>query len=348
MNNIADKELMPELFEQNTVIEANSKDEVIELVNSKEADAGFIIINKYEFEYYLLNKGMSDTDGKYMFSNYMKNIARYEYCAENGLSYSEISKEWEPDIKIQETILGKDASLNYWYSYCLIMILILLIVVYGTMIAAAVTTEKSNRSIEVIITSTSPESLLAGKVMAGVLSNFVQCFLILLVLLVSYDINRSVWGGKLDFVLDIPGNVMWVFALFGVGAYVLYAFLYGTMGSMVSRTEDMNKTVGNIQLLIMASYFFILFQLGNVDGIIIKVASFVPFSSFMAMLARVAMGTVDLWEVVTSLVILYMSVVLVAYIGGRIYKYSILRYGNPLTITSMLRRMVANKKKNQV
>ena len=90
-------------------------------------------------------------------------------------------------------------------------------------------------------------------------------------------------------------------------------------------------------MIIMLVYFVVLFQLTNVDGIAMKICSYLPFSSYSAMFARVAMGNVATWEVVVSAVILYVSVVLMGVIGGKIFRSSTLRYGNPIKLTTALK-----------
>ena len=208
---------------------------------------------------------------------------------------------------------------------------------YGQMIAVSVTTEKSNRAIEVLVTSTTPNSLLFGKVIAGAVAGVLQSGIILGAVLVSYQLNRELWGGILDMVLNIPSDVLIVFALFGTLGYLFYAFLFGAMGALVSKTEDVSKSVSGLTMIIMVIYFFSLFQLSNVDGVIIKVLSFLPFSSYTTMFMRIAMGSVALWEIVVSLVILAVSVAGAGLLGAALYRMGTLRYGNPIKLSSALK-----------
>ena len=76
-------------------------------------------------------------------------------------------------------ILGKDSAQNYWYTYVLIFLLYFMIIFYGQMIAVSVTTEKSNRAIEILVTSVNSNSLIFGKVLAGAISGVVQAGIIL-------------------------------------------------------------------------------------------------------------------------------------------------------------------------
>lgn len=228
---------------------------------------------------------------------------------------------------------------SFLYCYVLVIVIYVIIIMYGSMIATAVTSEKSNRAMEVLVTSVDANCLLFGKVFAGAVAALIQVGAILAAALLGYRINHVYWGDKLDMLLDIPGNVLLTFAVFGIGGFLFYAFLYGAMGALVSKTEDIGKTAGGLQMLIMAVYFLVWFQLGNVDGIVMKLCSYLPFSSYSAMFVRIGMGKVELFEVVIAAVILYASIFFVGWIGARIYRMGTLRYGNPVKIGRVLKEL---------
>ena len=213
----------------------------------------------------------------------------------------------------------------------------MLIVMYGQMIAVSVTSEKSNRAIEVLVTSTTPNSLLFGKVIAGAIGGLLQIGIVLGAILVSYQINRAQWGGMLDMLLHIPASVLVTFAFFGMGGYLFYAFLYGAMGALVSKTEDISKSSSGLMMVIMVVYFFSLMQLMNPEGMVIKVLSFLPISSYSTMFARIAMGTVSTWEIAVSFIILVISIVGAGFVGAKLYRMGTLRYGNPIKLRTALK-----------
>ena len=325
------QDLIASFFPDTEIRTAASADEVRSLVETSEAAAGFVVTSPTEYQYYVFNKTMGDSAGM-AFTALMQTASFMKFCSDNGLNFTEVQQQMTPAITYTENILGKDSGENFWYCYGLVILVFMLIILYGVMIATSITQEKSNRSIEVLVTSTNTTSLLFGKVIAGALASLFQVGFVLGGVLLSYEINRSFWGGRLDFILHIPGEVLITFALFGLGGFLFYAFLYGMMGALVSKTEDINKTAGNVQMLIMVVYFLVLFQIQNPDGIIMKVASFLPFSSYSAMFVRIAMGSVTMVEVVIAFVILVLSILGVGYIGAKVYRNSTLRYGNPLKL----------------
>lgn len=321
--------------------EAASEEAVKGAVEAKVAAAGFVVLSPTEYRYYVYNKSMTDSNGA-MFEQAMKLFFRMDYCEKSGLNLEEISAMYDVPVTMDWQILNKDSESNYWYCYALVILVFMLIVYYGQMIAVSVTNEKSNRAIEVLVTSTSSNSLLFGKVIAGAIAGVFQMGLVLGATLLAYQLNREQWGGMLDMFFHIPAEVLVAFAFFGLGGYLFYAFLYGAMGALVSKTEDVSKSASGLVLVVMVVYFFALLQLTNVDGTVIKVLSFLPISSYSTMFARIAMGTVAMWEILVSFFILVLSILGTGFLGAKLYRMGTLRYGNPIKLSTALKDIRKN------
>ena len=337
------------VFEDVTVLEqAFGKDvtfqvmknekELKRAVEQEDVAAGFDVKDDLHYEYYVLNREMFD-ENQAIFEEVLSMMHQQRFCEEQGIDYASFMAEYNAPVDCTEQILGKDAEDNYWYCYALVIVIFMMIILYGVMVATSVTVEKSNRSIEVLVTSIDAKYLLFGKVFAGATAAIVQLGLILAAVLGGYGMNHTFWGDALDMVLDIPGEVLAAFAVFGIGGFLFYAFLYGAMGALVSKTEDINKTAGTLQMAIMLVYFAVLFQLQNLDGIVMKVCSFLPFSSYSAMFVRIGMGTVAVWEIVVSAVILFASIFGVGWLAAKIYRMGTLRYGNPIKLSTALKNI---------
>ena len=331
-------ELLKQMFPMGNWQPAESEEALIAAVEAQEAEAGFVVLGPAEYRYYVFNKGMSDSNTA-MFDQAMKQFYRMDYCEKKGLDLNEIMAVADVPITVEEQILNKDSGSNYRYCYFLVIIVFMLIVLYGQMIAVAVTNEKSNRAIEVLVTSTTPNSLLFGKVIAGAISGLLQTGIIMGAILISYEVNREQWGGMLDMFLHIPLEVLISFAAFGLGGYLFYAFLYGAMGALVSKTEDVSKSSGGLQIVIMIVYFFSLVQLMDIDGPITRVLSFLPISSYSMMFARIGMGTVAPWEIAVSFLILVVSIIGAGILGAKLYRMGTLRYGNPVKLSAALKSL---------
>ena len=317
----------------------SSRDALVDKIeNDENVIAGFVVKNATDFEYVVNNSDMFD-DMTQRFTYAMQLLSQYNYCKENNLDMAEIENAFNPVINSETTVLGKDMMSNYWYCYALIIIVFMVIILYGVMVATSVTQEKSNRTIELLVTSADTNSLFFGKVLAGTSAALLQVGIIFAVILGSYKINRDSWGGLFDKIFNIPSDVLITFAFFGLGGLLFYVFIYGAMGALVSKTEDINKSAGSVQFVIMIVYFIGLSQLNNVDGILMKVLSFLPISSYSAMFARVALGNVSFAEIVVSFVILIVSTIAVGILGSKIYRMGTLRYGNPITLRNAFKNL---------
>ena len=335
-NIIADNEYLKKAFEDVEWENVNSRKEVEDLINEDKADAGFIVNSLTDYSYLVENSSFSD-ENQPIFESVLSRVYREDYLKDKNISVDEMDALYNMPIESNVEILGKDSVSNYIYTYALIFILYFMIIMYGQLIATSVTSEKSNRAIEVLVTSTSSNSLIFGKVIAGAIASFIQMGLIIGSGLVSYKINRDSWNGLLDMVFDIPSNVLLTFAVFGMLGYLLYTFIFGALGALVSKTEDIGKSAGNISMIYVIVFMLTMFNLTKPDGMIIKVMSFIPFSSCNAMFVRVAMGTVPTIEIIISLALLIASIVIVGFLGAKIYRMATLMYGNPIKLSNAIK-----------
>lgn len=338
---VTDISFIQNFYHDDAIKKASGENELVDKVKADEVSAGFVVNSLTDYDYYVYNQSMTD-DNQVVFTQVMTVLNQMVYFQKNGIDYASLTQAFNPQIDCHENILGKDMGSNYWYCYGLVMIIFMIIIMYGSMVATSVTQEKSNRTMEVLVTSVDTNLLFFAKVLAGAVAALIQSAVMLGTVLISYKINQDKWGGMLNMVLDIPANVLVVFALFGIGGFLFYTFIYGAMGALVSKTEDINKSAGGVQMVIMIVYFITLASLTDVDGIMIKVTSFLPVSSYSAMFARVAMGSVNTWEIVVSFIILVASIVVVGIIGAKIYRMGTLRYGNPIKLSNAFKSIKEN------
>ena len=235
-NIIADNEYLKKAFEDVEWEKVKSRKEVEDLINEDKADAGFIVNSLTDYSYLVQNSSFSD-ENQPIFESVLSRVYREDYLKDKNISVDEMDALYNMPIESNVEILGKDSVSNYIYTYALIFILYFMIIMYGQLIATSVTSEKSNRAIEVLVTSTSSNSLIFGKVIAGAIASFIQMGLIIGSGLVSYKINRDSWNGLLDMVFDIPSNVLLTFAVFGMLGYLLYTFIFGAFHTALLDVE---------------------------------------------------------------------------------------------------------------
>lgn len=314
----------------------NSLDEAEELIKSGDAEAGFSVDSLTKYSYLVNNSGFTDTN-QMIFENLLSSLSQQTYATENNLDINDLKSVINPSFDSDITILGKDSANNFFYVYIFIFAMYMMILLYGQLIAVSVTSEKSNRAIEVLVTSANSNSLIFGKVISAALASFIQVGVILASGMITYSLNSKSWNGLLDSIFKVPSNILLTFILFGAIGYFFYSFIFGALGALVSKTEDISSSIGPITMIFVVVFLISMFGLSNSDTLLIKIASFIPFSSSMTMLIRVAMGTVSNFEVIISFIILLTSTILTALGAAKIYRLGTLMYGNPIKLRNALK-----------
>lgn len=330
-------ELIKSYFPNANFEKVTSEEDAEKLVKDGSAKAGFVVESAVKYYYLVENSNFADMS-QMTFQSALAAINRKEYAEKEGIDYLELETIVNLPITSETTVLGKDGAGNFGYVYILVFVIYMMTILYGQLVAVSVTSEKSSRAIEVLVTSTSSTSLILGKVIAATLASVIQVGVMLSAGVVTYAINRDAWNGMLDGVLKMPSDILIAFAFFGGVGYLFYCFIFGALGALVSKTEDISSSIGSITMIFVIVFFISMFgMMGNADSLIVKIASFVPFSSSMTMLIRIAMGTVSTIEIIISFVILVLSTIAVAWGAIKLYRLATLRYGNPIKLKNALK-----------
>lgn len=336
-NNIFENlDILESAFLNSKWTKVTSLDEAEELIKLENVEAGFSVDSLTKYSYLVNNSGFTDTN-QMIFENLLSSLGQQVYANEHNLNINDLQSVIHPSFDSDVTILGKDSANNFFYVYIFIFAMYMMILLYGQLIAVAVTSEKSNRAIEVLVTSANSNSLIFGKVIAAALASFIQVGVILASGMITYSLNSKAWNGLLDGIFKIPSNILLTFIIFGGLGYFFYSFIFGALGALVSKTEDISSSIGPITMIFVIVFFISMFGLSNSDSLLIKIASFIPFSSSMTMLIRVAMGTVSNFEIVISFIILLASTILTAIASAKIYRLGTLMYGNPIKLRNALK-----------
>lgn len=328
-NNIVSEDILTAAFPNAEFKTVNNKKELKKLVNDEKADAGFYVKSDLEYDYFVLNNSMTDMN-THVFDEVLTQTFRAKQLAVHGLDANLIQTIYAAAPVSSVEVLGTDGVSNFGYTYILTFALYMLIIFYGQMIAVGVASEKSNRAIEILVTSANPNALIFGKVIAGALAGIAQFALILGDAMITYHFTADSWDHMLDMVFNIPAEALLNFAVFGILGYLLYSFIFGALGALVSKSEDINSSATPITIIFVISFMIAMYGLNDPNGIVMVIASYIPLSSYIAMFVRFAMGGVGMFEVILSLAILLGSTIFVGYIAAKIYRMGTLRYGNPI------------------
>ena len=297
---------------------------------SGEAECAFVLDGITSYTYYVDNLSLSD--GNILIADsVIQEIYRLDAMIRYGLTPEQAAQIMTTEIESTTATLGKDQVKNFFYTYIMIFALYMVILLYGQMVASGVATEKSSRAMELLITSAKPVNMMFGKVLAACLAGLIQLIAIFGSALIFYNINKNAWSGNLimQSIFNIPVDLFLYLPTFFILGFLIYAFLYGAIGSTASKLEDINTSVMPITFLFIIAFFVVIFSMmnGNVDNTVMKICSYVPFTSPMAMFTRIAMSSVAWYEIVVSIGILMASVIGVGFLAARIYRVGVLLYG---------------------
>lgn len=310
---------------------SDGEDQIRQQIADGDAECAFMIDGLSSYTYYVNNLSMYDSNTD-IADAVLQSLYQMHAMAESGMSEEQIQDILSTQITHETEMLGKDQIKNYFYTYIMIFALYMVILLYGQMVATNVATEKSSRAMEVLITSAKPVSMMFGKVIASCLAGFVQLLAVFGSAFLFYNLNKDSWGdnGIVASIFDMPIELLIFMLVFFVLGFVIYAFLFGAVGSTVSKLEDINTAVMPITMLFVIAFMVVMFSLADnsVDTPVMVVCSYIPFTSPMAMFTRIAMSTVPWYEVTISIAILVASVLGVGVISAKIYRAGVLMYGN--------------------
>lgn len=270
--------------------------------------------------------------------------SRTRQLADLGLDDDTIRQALAETEMVQvETVaeLGKATQQTYFYTYLLLFLLYMTVMMYGQLVASSVASEKSNRAMEMLITSTRPLNLMFGKVLGSGLAGLTQIGLFLLAAAGFYAINRAHWAeiAFIQSVFDMPPAIIGYTVLFYLLGYFMYAFLYGALGSLASRTEDINTSIMPVILVIMAAMFISIFGMLSPEAGWLAVFSYVPFVAPMAMFVRICMTDVPGWSIALSVALMLLTIYATGSLSSRIYRLGVLMYGKPPRLAELVRLM---------
>lgn len=296
-------------------------------VKKNEIDAGVLI--KGEDRKILMKSSFISAMNKYKsLVDVAENLEKSELLKELNIDSASSDKLIRSDY-YEPISLETDGAKNFWLVYIALFVLYMLIIMFSNQVAMSIAREKSDRTMELLITAAKPSDLIIGKVAAYGLVGIIS-------LLVLYGgvIIGTKFGGEdamgivqnLNLVQMVRlDQVMVTFTFFALG-YILYLFMMAAASSLVSKIEDVNTALQPLNMVFMVSFFASYFGMMN-PGIVLKVASFIPFSSPFAMIARYGVETVPIHEVLISLAVLFVSTVIIAKFSIKVYKLGSFNYG---------------------
>ena len=326
----------------NVTVSDGTIDDIKSRIVSGDVECAFVMNSASSYTYYVNNLSMSDYNTS-VADAALREAYKANAMIRHGLTPEQVGEIMSIQIVSETNTLGKNQAQNFFYTYIMIVALYIVILLYGQLVATNVATEKSSRAMEVLITSVKPASMMFGKVLASCLAGFAQLFAVFGSALLLYSINKSAWNDNIiiSSLFNIPVDLFVYMMVFFVLGFLVYAFLYAAIGSTVSKLEDINTSVLPITFLFIIAFMIVVFAMagGNVDTTLMKICSYIPFISPMAMFTRICMSTVAWYEIAISIAVLIGSTVGIGFLSAKIYRVGVLLYGNKPKIGSILKEI---------
>ena len=204
-------------------------------------------------------------------------------------------------------------------------------------VSSAITTEKTSKIIETLVTSTSPKNIVIGKTLGiGVVGLFQ---LLLLVGTAIFSAKTFMDPELINSLLDLS-TITWTLGLitfvYFILGYLAYAVLYALTGSTVSKPEDVQSANGPVSLIGVACFYLAYFTMMDPTSELNAFAAMFPFSSPFCMPLRLMMGLASSTDVLISLGILVVTIFIIAKVAIKIYSNAILNYGTKLSIKDII------------
>ena len=203
----------------------------------------------------------------------------------------------------------------------------------------AVTTEKENRTMEVMVTSMTPEELIGGKAL-GLISVSLTQLLIWLLTVIAGLIVGAQFVEQLR-VIRVPWALLGIIALYFFPAFGLVAGMMTAIGSAVTETRQGQQISGVINLLFIAPFFFLALILANPNSPVVVALTLFPTTAFITVTMRWGLTVIPLWQLVLSWLLLVSSAGLSVWAAARILRAGMLRYGQRLTVRAMVQAVRA-------
>lgn len=231
-------------------------------------------------------------------------------------------------------------------------LIMMFIIIYGNLVMRSVIEEKTNRIIEIIVSSVKPIHLMLGKIIGTTLAGLLQFLIwiaiggvIMFISQLFFNVNPSELPASeiAPTISDTPQSMINVylkeifqlplftmiasFLLFFIGGYFLYSSIYAAIGAAVDNETDSQQFMFPIITpLMLAMYVGFFTVLKDPHGTIAMVFSFIPFTSPIVMLMRIPFG-VPLWQIIISISILFATFLFIVWMSAKIYRIGILMYG---------------------
>lgn len=275
-----------------------------------------------------------------IFSNIIKSVNTNRLLLQENASPELIQAVNVPITYEIQGLEDNEGNQNFMIAMVSSFILFFAVYFYGYSVSTSVSSEKTSRVMETLVTSTTPTKIVVGKTIAMGLVGLGQLVGLILVAIASYKLFIP---SDFDIVSKILSNLsisvtdVLICLVYFVLGYTVYAFLSAVTGATVSKVEDVQSASTPISLIALISFYLAYFTSTMPNSSASQFASIFPFSAAFSMPGRILAGAVTGGEIVTSIIVLIVTAVILAMISIKVYSAATLHYGDRLKIKDLFR-----------
>jgi ABC-2 type transport system permease protein len=260
-------------------------------------------INKVLVDAYFMNKTLDPEELEF---------------ARRGVDFTGFKVSEEEQIK-------EEGYGNIVLAYAFTFLLYMSLLIIGQITLQSVIEEKSNKIVEIVLSSVEPKELMTGKILGASITGLVQMGIWLFTIM---GVVSSSWMTlPADLVLEIDTNVvLYVLVNFFIGL-VLFIGLFATVGAIFDNPQDASSGTLPIMMLIIIPFFIAFSIMENPNKPYAEIASLFPFSSVIVMPARMTLIDVPTWQLIAAILINILTIIAIFPVAGKIYRVGILITG---------------------
>lgn len=320
---------------------SNSKyEEIKEKINNDEIESAIIVEktnNNVKIRYIVKNTTMMTNVPDDIISM-MNSLYSNLQISKLGLTESQLQSITPNfDYELEQTEEEK-ANGNVFAIMLLSIVLFYAIYFCAYQVSSSITTEKTSKIIETLVTSTSPKTIVLGKTIGIGVVGLLQLILLVGTALISAKafLDPELINSILDISAITPylGIITVIYFILG---YLAYALLYALTGSTVSKPEDIQSANGPVAMLAVIGFYLSYFTMMNPTSSLNVFASIFPISSPFCMPFRIMMGLASTTDVLISIAVLIITILVIAKVAIKIYSNAILNYGTKMGIKDIMK-----------
>lgn len=315
-------------------------DEVKNKIVNEDVDDAIIVSkdnNKINVQYIVDNMAMMDNEVPETVTNVLTSAYTSLQISKLGLTQEQLASI-TPNINFElQQAEEQEVKGNVLVIMLLSLVLFYAIYFCAYQVSNSITTEKTSKIMETLVTSTSPRTIVLGKTIGIGIVGLIQVIAIVAVALICayMCLPEGVLSSALDLSQITPTLGILTVVYFILG-YATYALLYALTGSTVSKPEDVQSANGPVAIIAVIGFYLAYFTMMNPTSNLNIFASIFPFSAPFCMPFRVMMGVATPGQIALSIIVLLITIIIVASVSIKIYSNAILNYGSRVSLKDMI------------